>query len=53
VTDKGVVEKEKVSVYEVYPVAFYGWVQKLVSEDGTPLAPARAAKRGEARRRRA
>lgn len=44
VTDKGVVKKEKVSVYEVYPVAFYGWVQKLVSEDGSPLAPERAAK---------
>jgi len=44
VTDKGVVKKEKVSVYEVYPVAFYGWVQKLVSEGGSPLAPERAAK---------
>jgi hypothetical protein len=44
VTDKGVVKKQKVSVYEVYPVAFYGWVQKLVSEDGSPLPPERAAK---------
>jgi len=44
VTDKGVVKKQKVSVYEVYPVAFYGWVQKLVSEDGSALAPERAAK---------
>jgi hypothetical protein len=44
VTDRGEVKKEKVFVYEVYPVAGWGWVQKLVAEDGRPLAPERAAK---------
>lgn len=42
--DRGELKKEKVSVYEVYPVADYGWVRKLVSENGAPLAPERAAK---------
>ncbi|HVF45294.1 MAG TPA: hypothetical protein VM936_19865 [Pyrinomonadaceae bacterium] len=44
VDDKGRVKKEKVSVYEVYPIAEYGWVQKLVAENGAPLPPERAAK---------
>ena len=44
VDDKGRVKKEKVSVYEVYPIEDYGWVQKLVSENGVPLSPERAAK---------
>ncbi|MDT7690465.1 MAG: hypothetical protein QOE46_3224 [Acidobacteriota bacterium] len=42
--DKGQVKKEKVSVYEVYPIADYGWVEKLISENGAPLTPERAAK---------
>ncbi|HYY94191.1 MAG TPA: hypothetical protein VE713_06695 [Pyrinomonadaceae bacterium] len=42
--DRGELKKEKVSVYEVYPVADYGWVRKLVSENGAALAPERAAK---------
>jgi hypothetical protein len=42
--DRGELKKEKVSVYEVYPVADYGWVRKLVSENGAPLPPERAAK---------
>ena len=42
--DKGVLKKEKVTVYEVYPFAGYGWVQKLVSEDGVPLSPEREAR---------
>jgi len=42
--DKGRLKKEKVEVYEVYPIADYGWVQKLVSENGAPLTPERAAK---------
>jgi predicted nuclease with RNAse H fold len=42
--DKGVLKKEKVTVYEVYPFAGYGWVQKLVSENGVPLAPEREAR---------
>ncbi|HEV2860498.1 MAG TPA: hypothetical protein VGX48_05785 [Pyrinomonadaceae bacterium] len=44
VTDKGVVKKEKVSVYEVYPVLYSRWVLKLVSENGVPLSAERAAK---------
>jgi hypothetical protein len=44
VDDKGQVKKEKVSVYEVYPIANYGWVEKLVVENGSPLSPERAAK---------
>jgi hypothetical protein len=42
--DRGELKKEKVSVYEVYPVADYGWVRKLVGENGAPLPPDRAAK---------
>jgi hypothetical protein len=44
VDDRGQVKKEKVSVYEVYPIADYGWVEKLVMENGAPLSPERAAK---------
>jgi hypothetical protein len=44
ITDKGEVKKEKVSVYEIYPVAGAGTVEKLVSEDGVPLSAERAAK---------
>ena len=42
--DKGQLKKEKVTVYEVYPFAGYGWVQKLVSENGVPLTPEREAR---------
>ncbi|HEX5709513.1 MAG TPA: hypothetical protein VFX96_19610 [Pyrinomonadaceae bacterium] len=42
--DRGEVTKETVTVHEVYPVAGWGWVMKLVSENGAPLAPERAAK---------
>jgi hypothetical protein len=42
--DKGRLKKEKIEVYEVYPIVDYGWVQKLVSENGAPLSPERAAK---------
>src|SRR5437763_5808280 len=42
--DRGEVKKETVKVYEVYPIADYGWVQKLVAENGSPLSPERAAK---------
>jgi hypothetical protein len=44
VNDRGELKKEKVSVYEVYPMQGWGWVMKLVSENGVPLAPERAAK---------
>jgi hypothetical protein len=37
-------KKETVKVYEVYPVADYGMVRKLVEENGAPLPPDRAAK---------
>src|SRR3989440_164016 len=43
-SDRREVKKETVKVYEVYPIADYGWVQKLVAENGTPLMPERAAK---------
>lgn len=42
--DRGEVTKETVNVYEIYPVAGWGLVQKLVSEQGAPLPPERAAK---------
>jgi hypothetical protein len=44
IDDKGRLKKEKIEVYEVYPIVDYGWVQKLVSENGAPLSPERAAK---------
>lgn len=44
IDDKGRLKKEKIAVYEVYPMADYGWVQKLVAENGAPLSPERAAK---------
>ena len=42
--DKGQVKKEKITVYEIFPFADYGWVEKLVAENGVPLSPERAAK---------
>ncbi|MCA1618588.1 MAG: hypothetical protein LC795_04600 [Acidobacteria bacterium] len=42
--DKGRLKKEKIEVYEVYPMADYGWVRKLVAENGAPLPPEREAK---------
>ncbi len=42
--DKGQLKKEKVTVFEVYPYSGYGWVHKLVSENGVPLTPEREAK---------
>ena len=42
--DKGVLKKEKVTVFEVYPFVGYGWVHKLVSENGVALSPEREAK---------
>ncbi|HYH85772.1 MAG TPA: hypothetical protein VEX60_09825 [Pyrinomonadaceae bacterium] len=43
-SDRGELKKEKVNVYEVYPVAGSYWVTKLVSENGVPLTPEREAK---------
>ncbi len=44
VSDRGEIKKEKLTVYEVYPIAGWGRVQKLVSENGVALTPERAAK---------
>jgi hypothetical protein len=41
--ERGELKKEKVSVYEVYPVAGVRWVHKLVAENGRPLSAERAA----------
>ncbi|HZI20221.1 MAG TPA: hypothetical protein VEY09_16685 [Pyrinomonadaceae bacterium] len=43
VNERGEVKKEKVAVYEVYPVTGVGWVHKLVEENGRPLSAERAA----------
>ncbi|MDT5293484.1 MAG: hypothetical protein QOJ76_364, partial [Acidobacteriota bacterium] len=43
-SDKGELKKEKIEVYEVYPIANYGWVRKLVNENGAALPPERASK---------
>ena len=44
INDKGEVKKEKTLVHEIYPVPGGGRVLKLISEDGVPLPPERAAK---------
>ena len=44
INDKGVLKKETVKVYEVYPLPNREPVQKLISENGVPLSPERAAK---------
>jgi hypothetical protein len=42
--ERGEVKKEKTTVHEVYPLPGGGRVLKLLSEDGVPLAPQRAAR---------
>ena len=44
VNERGEVTKENVNIYDVYPVAGWGWVMKRVSENGVPLSPADAAR---------
>ena len=44
ITSKGELKKETVKVYEVYPLPNREPVQKLISENGVPLPPDRAAK---------
>jgi hypothetical protein len=44
ITSKGELKKETVKVYEVYPLPNREPVQKLISENGVPLSPERAAK---------
>lgn len=43
-SDRGEVKKEKINVYEVYPVVGWGWVEKHISENGVPLTGEREAK---------
>lgn len=47
INDRGEVKKEKVTVYEVYPLEGGGMIYKLVSEDGKPLTPERLAKQNK------
>jgi len=44
INDKGVLKKETIKVYEVYPLPNREAVQKLISENGVPLSQDRAAK---------
>jgi len=44
ISDKGELKKETVKVYEVFPLPNREPVQKLISENGVPLSPERAAK---------
>jgi hypothetical protein len=44
ITSKGELKKETVKVYEVYPLPNREPVEKLITENGVPLSPERAAK---------
>ena len=44
ISDKGELKKEAVKVYEVFPLPNREPVKKLISENGVPLSPERAAK---------
>ena len=44
INSKGELKKETTKVYEVYPLPNREPVQKLISENGVPLSPERAAK---------
>ena len=44
INDKGEVKKEKVTVYEIYPLPGGGAFYKLISENGVPLSAERSAK---------
>ncbi|HYV10264.1 MAG TPA: hypothetical protein VE980_05085 [Pyrinomonadaceae bacterium] len=44
INDKGVMKKETIKVYEVYPLPNREPVQKLISENGVPLSAEKAAK---------
>src|ERR1051325_588554 len=44
ITNKGELKKETIKVYEVYPLPNREPVEKLISENGVPLSPERAAK---------
>lgn len=44
INDKGEVKKEKITVYEIYPLPGGGAIRKQISENGLPLSAERAAK---------
>jgi hypothetical protein len=44
INDKGEMKKEKITVYEIYPLPGGGAFYKLISEDGVPLSAERVAK---------
>jgi hypothetical protein len=44
INSKGELKKETVKVYEVFPLANRAPIQKLISENGVPLSPERAAR---------
>lgn len=44
ISSKGELKKETVKVYEVFPVANREPIEKLISENGVPLSPERAAR---------
>jgi len=44
INNKGELKKQTVKIYEVYPLPNREPVQKLISENGVPLSPERAAK---------
>jgi hypothetical protein len=44
ISSKGELKKQTVKVYEVYPIPNRDPVKKLISENGVPLSPERAAK---------
>lgn len=44
INSKGELKKQTVKVYEIYPLPNREPVQKLISENGVPLSPERAAK---------
>ncbi|HSK62223.1 MAG TPA: hypothetical protein VK893_00220 [Pyrinomonadaceae bacterium] len=44
INSKGELKKQTVKVYEVYPLPNRAPVEKLISENGVPLSPERAAK---------
>jgi hypothetical protein len=44
ISGKGELKKETVKVYEVFPVANREPIEKLISENGVPLSPERAAR---------
>jgi hypothetical protein len=44
INSKGELKKETIKVYEVFPIQNRAPVEKLISENGVPLSPERAAK---------